>query len=205
MYTGLKMGLLLVLVVGSLGACVGRGRDWPSLMTPEEQRTGKPSASVPAGPTAEAAPQAVVAAPQPPAETVAPTADANPAAAALMRAQIARLNEAKRDADYISDRWQKQRTMLAQSVAGIKVKGPADSGWNKAQLELTRLNQIAAEWDDLMTVANDIAGQCAVAAHGGAAVAATISDVGALLADIAKAKQDTNASIAAFRRQISSK
>jgi hypothetical protein len=175
-----------------LGACASRGAGWPTLMTPEEQRTGKPqSATAVATPAPEAAP--------PP--TVSNPVDA--AAASRLRAQIARLDVAERDADMIGDRWQKQYDRLAQNASAVKVKSPADSNWNTAQLELTRLGQIAAEWDDLLDTSNGIAGQLALASHGGADVKAEMPRVGALLARIEAAQTKAKISASAIRQKIS--
>jgi hypothetical protein len=202
MYIGFTKFVIITLAATSLGGCAGRGNDWPSLMTPEELRTGKPAsqaAAVTPEPASKAA--APVAPPAPPAESPVPAVDS--AAAALLRAQVARLNEARRDAAYIRERWQKQQSALKQSLAAIKIKGPADSAWNKAQLELTRLNQIAAEWDDLETVLSAIAGQLAVAAYSQADVRAPLAETGALLAEAAKDSKAAAAFSLASTRQIS--
>jgi hypothetical protein len=178
-----RCGLLAAVALSTVAGCANRGKDWPTLMTPEEQRTGK---------MAEAAP------PPPPAQT-APA----PATTTLVRAATTRLAEAQRDAAYITDRWRKQRDVLATTITGLKNKGPADSQWNKAQLELSKLNQIAAEWDDLETVANRLAGQLAVAANGGATIAAPLADVGTLLQTIATSRIDAVSARDTLRKQIS--
>jgi hypothetical protein len=181
-----RCGLLAAVALSTVAGCASRGKDWPTLMTPEEQRTGK---------MAEAAlPQP----PPPPAQTAPATATTT-----LVRAATTRLAEAQRDATYITDRWRKQRDVLAATITGLKNKGPADSQWNKAQLELSKLNQIAAEWDDLETVANRLAGQLAVAANGGATIAAPLADAGALLQTIATSRIDAASARDALRKQIS--
>jgi hypothetical protein len=198
MHSGFKKPLMGALVLASLAACAGRGSDWPSLMTADERRTGKAAIAAPPAPAPATAPAEPAAPPPPPQPVVVDTA-----AAALVRAQIARLSEARRDAEYISARWQKQRLVLAESLKAIKSKGPADSNWNKAQLELTRLNQIAAEWDDLTTVLNGVAGQLAVGAHGGAVIAAPLAETGALLAQTSAAKQAADVELETEKRKIS--
>ncbi len=186
----LRCSLSVALALVSLAGCAGRGRDWPTLMTAEEQRTGKPAS------TTQAPVPAIIA----PAVTAKPPEVAN---TALMRAQISRLAEARRDASYIQERWTKQQLVLATYAAGIKSKGPGDAQWNKAQLELTKLNQIAAQWDDLETVVNNVAGQLAISAHQGGDVTAVLAESGALLSLIETAKSEAARATDALRRKIS--
>jgi hypothetical protein len=183
-----------VLILASAG-CAGRGNDWPTLMTPEEQRTGKAAAATP--PPVAATPVQPVT--QPPPSPKLPDG----ATTGRIRAQTSRLAEAKRDADYISARWDKQKASLANLGASIKQKGPSDVQWNKAQLELTKLSQIAAEWDDLDSVVNRVAGQLAMAAHQGDEVAAVLTEAGALLTRIEAAKADAAREREALRRKFS--
>jgi hypothetical protein len=186
------------IVILAVAGCAGRGKDWPSLMTPEEQRTGKTA-------TNATPPSPVVVAAEPPAAAAPPPPPKLPDAGAteLIRAQTSRLAEARRDADYISERWRKQQASLAATGAGIKQKGPGDAQWNKSQLELTKLNQVAAEWDDLETIVNRAAGQLAIAAHQGNNVSSALADAGALLARIEAAKTDAARERDSLRRKFS--
>jgi hypothetical protein len=191
----LRCSLSVALALVSLAGCAGRGRDWPTLMTAEEQRTGKPASATQA-PVPEPTEAAIIA----PVVTVKPPEVANTAS---IRAQISRLAEARRDASYIQERWTKQQLALATYAAGVKSKGPGDAQWNKAQLELTKLNQIAAQWDDLETVVNNVAGQLAISAHQGGDVTAVLAESGALLSLIETAKSQAVQAREAIRRKIS--
>jgi hypothetical protein len=194
--TYLRCSLNVALVLASLAGCAGRGRDWPTLMTAEEQRTGKPASAAQTSPTAPAgtpAGVAVVATPKPP----------GTANSAFVRAQISRLAEAQRDAAYIQERWTKQHLALTVIAAGVQSKGPGDTQWNKAQLELTKLNQIAAEWDDLETLVNKVTGQLAIRAHQGEDVITVLADSGALLAQIETARAEAARAREVLRRKIS--
>jgi hypothetical protein len=183
-----------ILVLAATG-CAGRGKNWPSLMTPEEQRTGKTATTVPPPPVVVVVAEPLAAAPR----LKLPDAGATE----LIRAQTSRLAEARRNADYISERWRKQQASLAVSGAGIKQKGPGDAQWNKAQLELTKLNQVLAEWDDLETIVNRAAGQLAIAAHQGNEVTSALADAGALLARIEASKTEASNERDALRRKFS--
>ncbi len=194
-----RRGVMVVGLAANLAACAGRGGGWPSLMTKEEARTGKAS-DVADTPITPSVPTDVVSTP---ATSLPAPAPADTAAKALIRAQTTRLDEARRDAAYIAERWQKQQNILADAVATIKVKGPADSYWNKAQLELTRLNQIAAEWDDLETMVNQITGQLAVAAHQGGDIRAILAGAGSQLTAIEAAKQAAARTRDDLRKRIS--
>jgi hypothetical protein len=192
MNTQLSRFCAAIMVLAAAG-CAGRGKDWPTLMTPEEQRTGKATTM------AAEPPQPVMIVPEAPRQPKLPDAGATE----LIRAQTSRLAQAQRDADYLSARWNKQQASLAATGAGIKQKGPADRQWNKTQLELTKLNQIAAEWDDLEGIVNRVAGQLAVAAHQGNEVASALADTGALLARIEAAKAGAAVERDALRRKFS--
>jgi hypothetical protein len=122
---------------------------------------------------------------------------------ALVRAQTARLAEAQRDDNYIAERWHKQQKIMVETIAGIKKRGPSDGQWNKAQLELTRLNQIAAEWDDLDMVVNRVAGQLAMAAHNKADVSMALAEAGGLLLKMQAAQMEAAKVAKAFRIDIS--
>jgi hypothetical protein len=192
-----KFGAAILALAIAVAGCAGRGKDWPSLMTPEEQRTGKP-AGAPALLPAVAAVDPPVAAPSPP-----PPKLSDGGATELIRAQASRLSEARRDAGYISERRRQQQAKLAATGAGIKQKGPGDAQWNKAQLELTKLNQIAAEWDDLESIVNRAAGQLAIAAHQGNEVTSALAEAGALLVQIAAAKTEAARERSAVRQKFS--
>jgi hypothetical protein len=190
----LNFGLIAATAIATLAGCASRGDGWPSLMTPEEQRTGKPA-------TTSTTPELAVAAPAAPTPASLPAVDTG--STALIRAQISRLAEASRDARYIQERFGKQRDILSDAISKVGAKGPADSQWNVAQMELTKLNQIIAEWDDLEALANAVAGQLAVGAHQGAVVAAPLADAGALLAQITQSRREASTLRDVMRRKIS--
>jgi hypothetical protein len=207
--SNLHSRLIAAVALATLVGCASRGRDWPSLMTPEEQRTGLPATATvpPETPEARSAGRAPLPAvtPDPTASTPTvpgPTPDATSSTASI-RAQTSRLAEARRDSSYILERFKKQKDILANAVAGIKTNGPGDSQWNKSQLELTKLNQIAAEWDDLEAIVDHVAGQLAISAHQGAVVTAPLADAGVLLVQIDQARAEAVRIRDVMRRRIS--
>ena len=195
--------LAAALLVAMLPGCGASRRDWPSLMTPEEKAANGTSspAAAPAVPTPVPAPAPVVQpvpVPEPPAAEPA-------AAAARVRAAASRLDEDGRTLDSIQQRWRSQKLLLEARLDKVRVRGAADENWSAAQLELSRLNQIAAELDDLRASIERNAGELAIAANEGGQVAAPLKRAGALLLTVESAQQDARAASDAARARLSSR
>jgi hypothetical protein len=198
----LRSAVLFALLVPLLAGCGGQRREWPSLMTPAEKaRAG--GAEVPAQPAASPPQAAAEPAPAPVVAAAEPVMD--PALAAELRAAVARLREGERELEAISKRWKAQKTRADAAAAAVAGRGPADEGWSKAQLELTRLNQIAAELDDLQSLVERGSGTLAIIASGGGIVQEPLIDTGTLLRQVmeqqTRAKEGSAAVRAALARR----
>jgi hypothetical protein len=166
----MRMQKRLLVLAGCLllAACGTRGGAWPSLMTPEEKAGGR-AASVGNG----VAPTPAI---------VAVSGDGE--AASAVRAAQSRLSEEARSLESLKGRWGTQKSDLEKTLTGLSGTGPTDEGWSKAQRDLTRLNQIAAELEDMMSTVQRLAGTLAQAAARGAEVQAPLREAGGLLSRI---------------------
>ena len=163
-----------------LSACANMDGDWPSLKTPAEQRAGTCDnlQVAMADPRSVAALQQAGGAqpPQAPQGAAAPAVDA--------AAVAARLAEEIRDFQAAQTTWSSQRTATEAAVNAARTAAPASEAWATAQLELTRLNQAAARFDQIRERVALLTGDLARLAAGGADVSAPLAEAGRLLARI---------------------
>lgn len=169
-----------------LAACASMEGDWPSLKTPAERQAGTCD-------NAQLALADVQTAPKPVASSTTPgaapsgTATAGAAAAPNVAAVATRLAEEQRDFDTALASWTKQRTAAESAASAARNAAPASEAWATAQLELTRLNQSAARFDQIRDAVNRVTGDLALLAANGADVSATLVEAGQLLRRIDEA------------------
>ncbi len=181
--------MLPSLTIFAITACASAGNDWPSLRTRAEQHIETPS-------------PVVAAQVQPPTAPPAEPPLIDPNAQSRLQPFASRIDEERRAVNFINERWHKQLAVFTAALARVKTSGPADSQWSKAQSELTRLNQITAEYDDALTTVNGATGQLAVLAAEGVSVTQPIAAAGKVIKSIAAAKADAAAANARARRKL---
>ena len=166
-----------------LAACASMEGDWPSLKTPAERQAGTCNDTQLAMAEPQPAPQpAPQTEPKPVAGTAAPDSVASGAAAAPNVAAVAtRLAEEKRDFDSALASWTRQRAATESAANAARNAAPASEAWATAQLELTRLNQSAARFEQIRDAVNRVTGDLALQAANGADVSATLIEAGQLL------------------------
>lgn len=170
-------------------ACAAAGGDWPSLRTRAEHSVDTPTPVVTVTPNLSTTPQ--------PENT---TPDAN--AQSRVQPFLSRIEQERRAFNFTSERWRKQQAVLIATLATVRIKGPADIKWSKAQSELTRLNQIAAELDDALTIVNGATGQLAVLSVDGAAVTTALQTAGKLIKSIEIMQKEAATANANARRKL---
>ncbi len=177
------------MLMAALCSCASAGGDWPSLRTRAERHVDAP---IPAPVATLTQPVAVT-----PVEAI-------PDAATEARVQplASRIEQERRSVNFINERWHKQQTVLAAALAAVKKKGPTDINWSKAQTELTRLNQIAGEFDDALNVVNTVTGQLAVVSAEGATVTKPLAAAGKLIKIIETAQKEAIAANTGARRRL---
>lgn len=164
-----------------LAACASMEGDWPSLKTPAERQAGTCD-------NAQLALADLQTAPKPVASGLTPDAATAGAAAAPDVAAVAtRLAEEQRDFDTALASWTKQRTATESAASAARNAAPASEAWATAQLELTRLNQSAARFDQIRDAVSRVTGDLALLAANGADVSATLVEAGQLLRRIDEA------------------
>lgn len=159
--------ILLAAPVAGLAACAGTPGDWPSLNLRPEERQALAMADAPQD--------------QPDASQPAPSA----AQSAVLDART-RLATVTRDLDTATQRWTEQEAATRAGVAAAKGARPNSDAWSKAQLELSRLEQIGNQLAALRDRINAIAGDLALAANNGGNVDAALAQTGALLSRLVK-------------------
>lgn len=168
-----------------LAACANMQGDWPSLKTPAERQAGTCNDTQIAMAELQAAPQT---APSPVTDSASPgTVTSSTAAAPNVAAVSTRLAEEKRDFDSALASWTKQRAATESAANAARTAAPASEAWATAQLELTRLNQSAARFDQIRDAVNRVTGDLALLAANGADVSATLVEAGQLLRRIDEA------------------
>lgn len=165
--------LAFPLVLMPLAACAASGGEWPSLKTPAEKRAD-----------AGDAPVAMAEADAPAARPAPVATPATPDLAAIR----ARLAEERRDFEVAAKRWASQQATTEAAVTAARGAPAASEAWAKAQIELTRLSEAAAKFDDTRASVNRCAGDLAVLAAGGTDTNAILGDAGRLLRRIADAQ-----------------
>jgi hypothetical protein len=153
------MRSLLLVALIALPACAQSKDKWPSL-APRAIESATPGSAAPAQPATVSAPAAAV-------------IDAN-----------ARLTVIGREVDTLETRWNVQAKATAAAVTAARGSAPSSEIWSTAQLELTRLNQLGNQIDDMRVRLDRIAGDLAVAANGGADARAAIAATGAMIARV---------------------
>lgn len=174
-----------------LAACASMEGDWPSLKTPAERQAGTCDNAQLALADLQTAPKPVASGLTPDAATpgAATAGPATPGAAAApnVAAVATRLAEEQRDFDTALASWTKQRTATESAASAARNAAPASEAWATAQLELTRLNQSAARFDQIRDAVSRVTGDLALLAANGADVSATLVEAGQLLRRIDEA------------------
>lgn len=156
-----------------LPACAATAEgEWPSLARrPGEAESGSPAAEAP-----------------PPVTDPGAT---GPAGAMISPAvAVGRIDEAARNLEQISARWQRQSTETQTAVAAAQGTAVGSQPWSRAQLELTRLERIGAELADLRDQLDAVAGELAVASTQGGDVKSALDRAGALIARVEQARAE---------------
>ena len=151
------MRSLILIALIALPACAQSKGNWPSL-APRAIESATPG-SAPAA-TSVSGPDAAV-------------IDAN-----------ARLTVIGRELDTLTTRWNLQAKATNAAVAAARGSAPSSEVWSTAQLELTRLNQIGNQIEDMRSRLDRVAGDLAVAASAGADARAAIAATGAQIARV---------------------
>jgi hypothetical protein len=92
--------------------------------------------------------------------------------------------------DRAQGEWKNQAQTLRKSLSGVKVRGPDDSAWNAAQIELTRVNQTAKQFSENARSLEYALGKIAIEALSSKIIGADFNAIGNQLQVIAKADSD---------------
>lgn len=197
----MKKAIFLCSLTMIMAGCAATDGDWPSLRTPEEKQAlaqGKPLSTASAAPAA-AAPESAASAPV---SASVPASSATSAPTPALSALAARLAEERRDFDVSYARWEKQKQAVDTAVAAATGAAPASEAWSKAQLELSRLSQAGAKFDEIRTTTNRVAGDLAVLAVSGMDVSATLGDTGRLIRRVDEALEQHRAAAEAADKRL---
>ncbi|MCA3255818.1 MAG: hypothetical protein INF91_09400 [Alphaproteobacteria bacterium] len=174
---------LLLPLVAALSACAAADGEWPSLA----KRPGELS------PQAAAAEAGIGA-------TAAPGATATAASAPVVVS--ARIAEATADVERAAELLAAAKTNADSAAAAAANAAPGSEAASKAQLELSRLERAGAQIVDLRDRLDALAGDTALAASGGANVAADVAALGRLIARADALRADYDRSFAAARDRL---
>lgn len=184
----------------ALPACASMDGSWPSLRTPAERASGKCEQTQPAlADTGETAPQPAAAAP---AQAGTAGTPAPQSAAPSVRAIAARMAEEQRDFDAAAQEWNRQRAVAEKAAAAARGAAPASEPWATAELEISRLNQTAARFDETRATVDRMAGELAVLAANGTDVRATLVEVGRLISRIEAAQSAHTSALPALQANL---
>lgn len=161
--------LMLLVLCPVLGGCAGLAGDWPSLKVPADAISTAPA--IPAVQPVEAG------------------------AAGELAAVVARLDEEQRAADTAERRWTTQLRAFEQAADGARGAAEGSLAWATAQTELTRLNQIAADFADQRLTAYQLAGRLAALLSQGADVGQALAATGRLVIQLDRAIERNSAAI----------
>jgi hypothetical protein len=178
--TPLRRALVLVSFCGLLSGCAGLAGDWPSLQLPAEKAAAAGTGSALATPAATSA-----------------TA-AGPELAGL----LARLDEEQRGLETSERRWAEQIKAAQSAANGARGEKQGSLAWSTAQAELTRLNQIAADFADRRLVAYQLAGNLAAQAAQGRDATAALTATGRLVLALDASVNRNIAAIAALQSSL---
>lgn len=151
------IGIAAVMASG-LGSCASATGEWPSLMLD----TDRPASAAAAQPAA-------------------PPDPARLSADRRIEPLVARLEEERRALAANEQRWQAQLASFEASRAKAQGAAGGSLAWADAQTALTRLNQIAADFDQGRLAVYQVAGNLAALAAQGQDVSEQIKDAGRLI------------------------